>query len=87
MNDERPIIVLLIFVAVVAWIFVISSFTESYKDVQNTQVTTVYDSPSNKLKEIEAPCKECGQLASGINGEVVCRNKNCSLYGVPVKLK
>lgn len=86
MDDERPVIIFLIFVAVVAWIFVISSFAESYKNIPHEKLVTVHDTPSNELREIEAPCKECGQMTFGINGEITCRNKECPLYSVPVKV-
>ena len=86
MDDERPVIIFLIFIAVAAWIFAISSFAESYKNIPYEELATVYDTPSNELREMEAPCEECGQMTSGINGEIACRNEECSLYGVPVKV-
>ena len=87
MDDERPVIIILVFIAVVAWIFVIYSFAKSYRAVvPHEKLVTVHDTPSNELRGIEAPCEECGQMAFGINGEIVCRNKDCSLYGVPVKV-
>lgn len=87
MDDERPVIIILVFIAVVAWIFVISSFAKSYRAVvPYEKLVTVHDTPSNELREIEAPCEECGQMAFGINGEIACRNEECPLYGIPVKV-
>lgn len=86
MDDERPVIIFIVFIAVAAWIFVISSFAESYKDIPHEELVTVYDTPSSTLREIEASCKECGQMASGINDEIACRNEECPLYGVAVKV-
>lgn len=87
MEDERPVIVFLVLIAAIAWIFAISSFVQSYKTaIQHEELATIYDTPSNELWEIEAPCEECGQMAFGINGEIACRNEECPLYGVPVKV-
>lgn len=87
MEDERPVIVFLVLIAAIAWIFTISSFVQSYKTViQHEELATIYDTPSDELREIEAQCQECGQIASGINGEIVCRNRNCSLYGIATKV-
>lgn len=87
MDDERPVIIFLVLIAAFAWIFVISSFAKSYRNViPHEELATVYDTPSKELREIDAPCKECGQMASGINNEVACRNKECPLYGVAVKV-
>lgn len=87
MDDERPVIIFLVLLAAMAWIFAISSFAKSYRTaIPHEELVTVYDTPSNELREIEAPCKECGQMASGINDEIACRNEECPLYGVAVKV-
>lgn len=38
---------------------------------------------ANELKEIYAPCQTCYEPCYDVNNEVVCRNEDCLVYGLP----
>lgn len=64
-------------------------FFKSTTDFQEKKEDEVilYDSPVTELVEIEGICPSCGQPANGFNQDIVCRNKKCELYGLPIDVR
>lgn len=72
----------LMFVAV---IFALSSCNKSDKQMNDIELVTVYDTPNTKddiLQEGRGFCSECGREGYTIDGNIVCRNKDCPNYGL-----
>ena len=47
----------------------------------------LYDSPVTELVETFGCCSSCGKESYGFNGQLVCNNKNCDLYGLAVDIQ
>lgn len=71
---------LLTIISLGQWLFTESKVEEPTHEQQ--PLVIVYDSEPEDLKYVEGKCSECGAECNGINGEIVCRNEECSLYGI-----
>lgn len=46
----------------------------------------LYDSPATAMVETHGYCSSCEEECYGFNGQLVCNNQNCDLYGLAVDI-
>lgn len=61
-----------------------SNVTTNITNEGEIEMPTVYDSVV--LRETNMFCPFCGDDTVAVNGEIVCRNESCEMYGLPVRV-
>ena len=59
---------------------------DTQKETVTVEMPIVYDSDSTVLKEHNMFCPFCGADTIAMNGEIVCRNNDCDMYGLPIRV-
>lgn len=61
-----------------------TTHTEAPTEIKPYETYDVYN--TSVLEEKNMFCPYCGVAVIAVNGEVVCRNEMCEVYGLPVRV-
>lgn len=74
----------LFIVVILVCLLIGSGCTPIFTEPESRKSKIVYDisDDDDVLVETKAPCPRCGQDAYGYDGSIICRNKDCEMYGI-----
>lgn len=80
------VIIAIILFSCMIWLLINCVTTDTINEKETVTVETpiIYDSVV--LKEHNMFCPFCGTDTIATNGEIVCRNDECEMYGLPVRV-
>lgn len=89
-KKDLKVLYALIILLVISLIGIVSVFLSmpviKHSEEEENKIV-LYDSPAKIMMEIEGTCPSCKQPAKGFSGEIVCRNKDCDLYGLAIDVR
>ena len=80
---------LVLLASLISSIVILGSIILSIKspEISSRPDMVLYDSSTRELVEIHGRCPSCGEEAHGFNGQLVCDNQDCDLYGLAVDIQ